>query len=229
MIQQLPEFILVPYLLLKDKEITLIDERLYGIIYWFAKLKLEKCIASNKTLADLINTTPPTIQNSLTKLERKGFIIRKFKDKARKHRIEILPLIVFGKVSPTSDTDNMLSLTDDSISSTDDTVVSLTDDQKKNILKEENIKNIYAHFLEKINSNSKFISKAKDKIKSRLKTFSFEELKKAIDNFSQDEWKMKHNAKRGVAWFFHSDERIEQYLNLEIIKKPKIYNCNSNK
>ncbi|MDA3814937.1 MAG: hypothetical protein PF549_01055 [Patescibacteria group bacterium] len=117
---------------MEDKEITLIDERLYGVIYWFCKLKLEKCIASNKTLAELVKTTPSTIQNSLTKLENKDFIFRKFKDEARKHRLEIIPLVTFGKVSLTKDTKDLVSLTDDSVSLTDDTVVSLTDDHNKN-------------------------------------------------------------------------------------------------
>jgi hypothetical protein len=131
--QKLPDFIIVPYLLLEDKEITLVDERLYGIIYWFCKLKLEKCIASNKTLAELVKTTPATIQNSLTKLENKEFIIRKFKDSARKNRLEIIPLVAFGKISLTNDSKDLVSPTSDSVSPTSDRQVSLTDDQNKNI------------------------------------------------------------------------------------------------
>lgn len=133
---KLPDFIIIPYPLLEDEEITLIDERLYGIIYWFTKLKNEKCTASNPTLADLVKTTSTTIQNSLTKLETKGYIVRKFKDAARRHRSEIIPLVVFHKVSPTDDTRNLVSPTDDRVSPTSDTkrlLVSPTDDQKKNI------------------------------------------------------------------------------------------------
>ena len=121
MINKLPDFLIIPYPLLEDKNIGLIDERLDGIIYWFTKLKNEKCIASNKTLAELVKTTPATIQNSLTKLEEKRFILRKFKDPAKKHRTEIIPLVVFSRVSPTSDTDNLVSPTNDTISLTNDT------------------------------------------------------------------------------------------------------------
>lgn len=102
---KLPDFILIPYQLLEDDSISLIDERLYGIIYWFTKLKMEKCTASNKTLAELVKTTPTTIQNSLTKLESVGYIQRVFSDKSRRRRKEIIPLITFSKVSPTDDTE----------------------------------------------------------------------------------------------------------------------------
>ena len=61
---------------LYDPKITLIDERLYGIIYWFTKLKNEKCTASNITLAKLVKTSPGTIKNSLTKLEEQKYIKR---------------------------------------------------------------------------------------------------------------------------------------------------------
>jgi hypothetical protein len=114
---RLSDFIIVLYPLLEDEDITLIDERLYGIIYWFTKLKNEKCTASNPILAELVKTTPTTIQNPLTKLEEKGYIQRTYMDKARRHRQEIIPLVVFSKESPR-----------------DDTVVSLTDDQNKNII-----------------------------------------------------------------------------------------------
>ena len=83
---KLPDFIIVPYQLLEDKKITLVDERLYGIIYWFTKLKNEQCTASNKTLAELLKSTTGTIQNSLTKLEELGYIQRIIKDIKRKTR-----------------------------------------------------------------------------------------------------------------------------------------------
>ena len=37
MIVKKPDFLITPYLLVEDKEVTLIDERLYGVIYWLIK------------------------------------------------------------------------------------------------------------------------------------------------------------------------------------------------
>lgn len=58
---------------------------------------------------------------------------------------------------------------------------------------------------------------ARKKIKNRLNEFSFEEIKNAMYNFSQDDWWMKNNAIRGLTWFFAKYDRIEMLINL----KPK--------
>lgn len=84
-----------------------------------------------------------------------------------------------------------------------------TDDEQKN-----EIQHLYAYYKVKVNNQSRLIEKAIQKIKSRLKEYPVEDLKKAIEQFSKDDWWMKNNAHRGVAWFFHSEERIEQFLNL---------------
>lgn len=90
-------------------------------------------------------------------------------------------------------------------------------DIKEKIYKKENLinfKKIYSLYQEKINPNSKLTDSAKIKINSRLKTFSEDELLSAISNFSTNDWWMEHNSQRGIAWFFHSDDRIDQFLNL---------------
>lgn len=112
--------------------------------------------------------------------------------------------------------------------------VSPSDDKEEPILKKNPInKNteIYTLYKEKINSNAKCLEKANTKIRVRLKNFSYEELKKAINNFSKNKWQMEHNAGRGMVWFFHSDERIENYLNMKsgIIPKSTKYANLSNK
>ena len=82
---------------------------------------------------------------------------------------------------------------------------------------------IYASYKSKINKGSLLTGKAKEKIKVRLKTFQVDELLKAIDNFSKDSWWMEHNASRGVAWFFHTDERIDGLINLKPRERIKNY------
>jgi len=77
------------------------------------------------------------------------------------------------------------------------------------------VQNIFEHFGKIIKSTSRLTQSAKLKITTRLKTFSVEELKTAIDQFSKDEWWVENNSNRGVAWFFHNDDRIDQFLNLE--------------
>lgn len=107
---------------------TKIDAEVYGYIYWFTKLRNVRCTASNETLARLVGTTPQTIQNSLTSLEGAGFIRRVYKNNNRNStRLEILPLLTFGRVSPTDDSNYHLQMTQ----------LSPTGDQSKSIEKEQ--------------------------------------------------------------------------------------------
>lgn len=74
---------------------------------------------------------------------------------------------------------------------------------------------LYDIYSVNINSKSRLTSSAEKKITTRLKEYSYSELERAIMNFSRDTWWMKNNARRGVAWFFNSENRIDQFLNLE--------------
>ena len=65
-----------------------------------------------------------------------------------------------------------------------------------------------------IQPKARLLPAARDKIKRRLNTYSLDELLQAVSNFAADAWYMQHNAHRGAAWFFHSDDRIEQFTNL---------------
>lgn len=80
------------------------------------------------------------------------------------------------------------------------------------------VQEIFDLYKRKINGKSRLTEGAKRKIKSRLRVYSVEELRDAVQRFSDTEWWMENNAHRGIAWFFNSDDRIDQFLNL----KPKI-------
>lgn len=99
-----PDFLIIPYCLYEDDRITALDAKIYGIIYYFANMRNERCTASNESLAEFARTTSKTVQNSLTNLESCGYIRRIFADEQKKQRSEIIPLVVMGKVSPTDDT-----------------------------------------------------------------------------------------------------------------------------
>lgn len=78
---------------------------------------------------------------------------------------------------------------------------------------QEDIREIYAYFREKIQPASRTC--ADDKIRARLKKFTVAELKEGIDRFAAHSWSMDHNAHRGSAWFFANDTRSEMYLTME--------------
>lgn len=88
-------------------------------------------------------------------------------------------------------------------------------EDKINIKNPEVVQKIYDLYSKKINSKSKLTQRAKEKIQTRLSFFKAEELEEAIHNFSKNNWWMKHNAQRGIVWFFRSDDQVDRFITLE--------------
>lgn len=71
---------------------------------------------------------------------------------------------------------------------------------------------MFDYYREKIQPKARV--NAPEKIRTRLQTFTADELKQAIDKFAADPWWMKHNASQGIEWFMRSDRQVERFLNL---------------
>lgn len=93
---ELPDFIIIPSQVLLDKQLQHLDGKVYGIVYWYSKLKLQKCTASNKTIADLLQASPSGVSNALVRLAKKGYV-KIVLDRKTNQRLEIIPLIHFSK------------------------------------------------------------------------------------------------------------------------------------
>lgn len=91
------------------------------------------------------------------------------------------------------------------------------------------IESIYTKYQEKINDFGQLTSIGKKKIANRLRMFTDEELIKVIDNFSRNKWCMDNNARRGVAWFFDNNERIDQFLSFPRSKFERFESIKSHK
>jgi hypothetical protein len=91
---QLPDFIQIPRQIMEDQTLSQLDWSVYGLIYWYSKLKLQKCILSNSSFAKLTNTQPRSIQRSLVRLEDAGYICCEYNEK--KTEREIHPLVNYS-------------------------------------------------------------------------------------------------------------------------------------
>jgi hypothetical protein len=102
----IPDFIQIPTLVLMDKELEPNDFLTYGAVYWYYQLNDSAndrvCNASNERLGKIVGLSGGSVCNSLTNLERCGYIERIYKDKAKRHRTEIVPLVVYAKISGTT-------------------------------------------------------------------------------------------------------------------------------
>jgi len=96
---KIPDYIQIPCQLIRDKSLSPIDRLTYGAIYYYSKMRGERCFATNTTISKLLLSTPKTICRSLQKLEDRRYILRSFSDpETKKNRTEIIPLIAMGRL-----------------------------------------------------------------------------------------------------------------------------------
>jgi len=173
------------------------------------------CYSSKENMAKFLGTSSATIFNNINKLIEKGLVEKdeetKYLRTTKKwyenvivsdHKEVLYPI----KKLYTRPSRNFIP------------------DYKETLYNNNNIdnniyKDIYASYKKKICKNAKLTRKARLKIRARLKEYSVEELKRAMDRFASNRWWMEHNANRGIAWWFHSEDRIEQFLKLKSDKK----------
>ena len=134
----IPDFLIIPYQLMQCNPA---ERFVYAACYFFEKMNLGKCIASNTEIARIAGVSKGTVRNCLMTLVRKKFLKCFYKDKKKKIRKKIKCLISFQQVSSTDDTPKKcykkpfkgrVSSTDDRVSSTDDTWVSSVSEQSSN-------------------------------------------------------------------------------------------------
>lgn len=95
-----PDFIQIPYQLIGDSTLAPIDRLVYGAIYFYSKMRGERCFATNVSIAQLLSSTPKTVSRSLQKLEDRRYIMRGFSDPDTKvNRVEIIPLVAMGRLN----------------------------------------------------------------------------------------------------------------------------------
>lgn len=91
---------------------------------------------------------------------------------------------------------------------------------KKLIVDTEAFGQVIAYYRSNIRQGAKVTDKARTKVYTRLKSYPPEQLAIAIGVFATDEWNMKHNSHRGIAWFFRSDDAVDALLNKEEYQAP---------
>lgn len=103
--KSLPELLIIPSQLISDADIKPLDGYVYAVIYWFSKMLLQKCIASNAEIANRLGVDAGSVANSISRLNKKGYIQVVMDDK--RHRLEIIPLLtIHQSMKPPSSNDD---------------------------------------------------------------------------------------------------------------------------
>lgn len=108
-----PDFIQIPNQVFMDRELSGTDMLVYGLVYWYTKLKNEKCYASNQTFADILGVRSNKISESLGRLQKSGYIKMRYSDDAKRNREEIIPLVVYRTILQEENRDTPNGVTND--------------------------------------------------------------------------------------------------------------------
>jgi len=194
------------------------------------------CWESPKNIAKKLGIAPGTVRKYQKELVKRGWMEvvgthRKTKPTIEYRIVDLWELntrYYAEKVKEKERSQNGFSQRNDTKRSNKNQLVTLQkapDDNKEEPTKEDlskKIESIYTHYTEKVHKSSRLTDRAKIKIQKRLNNYTEGDLISAMDNFGNDKWWMENNAHRGVAWFFESDDRIDQFLNLPRAEKPRV-------
>lgn len=220
-------FAMIPYFVVNHS--SAYEQSLYLVMKRIASEE-GTCWASPQTIAKIMGVAPNTVRKYRQKLEQRGWIkkigvrpIGKTNQVTYEYQIvDLWKLNMNFYDKGKSSTGESFHQEKESLQLAPEKIAPAGNKEKG--IYEESLKKIYAHYIEKIYESSRLTDGAKAKILKRLKNYNEEELLRAIDNFSDNKWWMENNSFRGVAWFFHSDERIDQFLNLRSNKKSEAGN-----
>lgn len=206
---ELPDFLIIPSDILEDSNLTPLDGYVYGLVYWYTKLKLEKCIASNAQIARMLGASPSGVSHSLTKLSRKGFIKVILDD--FNQRKEIVPLISFN--TPTQRPATPIAET--SYPPSSDELHNNIDLIRTNTYKSE-LDTFIEKFNEKLGTKFRQTPELYSKFTARRKTFSLEDLIEAMVNMLKDPFYKGENERKWRAtpeYILRHDEHVQRFLN----------------
>jgi hypothetical protein len=79
-----PSFLLMPYDIVKNKNLSPMAKRVFSVIFWFTQMKNRNCTADNNLIAEVAVTTPRTARKCFEELEAEKIIKRIFLDKGQK-------------------------------------------------------------------------------------------------------------------------------------------------
>lgn len=217
---KLPDFLIVPSILVLDRDLRPTDHLIYAVVYWYSRLKLEKCILSNQGFSVLLNISESAVQYGLRRMSQKGYIDVVFEDAKKTKRKEIIPLVVY-------DTTTILEVDKYPSPHHQMSTPPRTNVHQNNIdlIREFNNTNTYSQILEhwnskKIVTHRVLTEKTKRSINGRLRDkYTLDEILRSIDNYDLI---LKGNEYFfNYKWTLHNflQRGFEKFLDLEIAKQ----------
>lgn len=93
-----PDFLIIPYEVHACDGLRPSDSNVYAVVYWFEKMRGEKCTAGNTTIGDVARIKERAVRAALDRLDKFGFIERIYDDQGK--RVEIRTLVSMARTEP---------------------------------------------------------------------------------------------------------------------------------
>lgn len=181
-----PDFLIIPFSVISDTRLCPLDRNVYGVIYWFHAMKDGVCKASNARIAKILNANIKSISDSLLRLEQAGKIRREFKDKDKKIRKAIVPLIMFGGQQEELGEENIGGDEKEGVPSSDTTGIRQMTDRVPSNDGQNNTRDIYINSLTKVrelHDSENYTPKPPKVVKPPKKPLSF--VKRVMDYYAK--------------------------------------------
>jgi len=223
-----PEFIPFYADIKRCFKLSFLETIIYGFIrFYIIKAENSRFYFTNEQLSVVTaaDVTDVQISNAMRNLQKKKLLVCQYKIKAGGGKIRFAKKVRVIEDFK-YDLKESLSMTKRKLEGNKNKIkenkinknkinIYMSDKKKKKKTENPDIQRIYEHYKEKIAPRARLTSDSKRKIVTRLKEFSAEDIEKAIDNFSRDSWWMENCGWRGIKWFFHSEDRLIQFLEMK--------------
>jgi len=219
------------------------DDRISGelnLLLRISSLTAEKgfCFASNDFFAEKLKMTTVNVSRKISKLKKLGYIeieAEKRGCQIIKREIRLTKMLTHGYQKCYSTVNKNVKDNNTSINNNKNISKDISKDEqeiktnsssslngsslkkeKENFAKEKEsseFKEIFDYFNKKASSRLKPTNGKRKQLNTRLKLFTMDEIKKAIDNWTTNEWIQENNFKGRWDSLFRSDDQLEKWVN----------------
>lgn len=233
----LPDFLIKPWQLIVDEDITPYGADVFGVIYWYERMKDGYCHASNASIAKILHKgNAKSVSNCIAVLIEKGYVIAEY-DPSTNERVSMITLIGMYTTPPSTNGTPPLN---------NGAPLHQPMEHNKNNKKEiktiqknrENIDRLYKGWLIEMligsgvwlradedsrlslldgaKAKCRLTPKREQKLAARLDNLGVALCAKAIKKIGQSDFHKGNNDRKWKAtleWLFNTDERVEEFAN----------------
>ena len=233
----LPDFLIKPWQLIVDEDITPYGADVFGVIYWYERMKDGYCHASNASIAKILHKgNAKSVSNCIAVLIEKGYVVAEY-DPSTNERVSMVTLIGMYATPPSTNGAPPLN---------NGAPLHQPMEHNKNNKKEiktiqknrENIDRLYkgwliemvigsrkwleadadsrASLLDGAKAKCRLTPKREGKLAARLDSLGIELCAKAIKKIGQSDFHKGDNDRKWKAtieWLFSTDEKVEEFAN----------------